>query len=183
MDLNELKSTWQNAGRERKSQLELQAMTKINNHPKVRRTKIKFIIEVILLVAFLAVYHDILDGASKPLWLNIMLVSSIILYIANDIIGYVTLLNLVKGHNVAKSLQNLKVKLWRILVVSLITSIGFAVALLLFLTFNIQFTTSKYALLAGMVLTMIIMISVSYKTWIGRVRHIHKSAEDFGENT
>lgn len=183
MDLNELKSAWQNAGRERKSQLELQSMTKINNHPKVRQTKVKFAIEVILLVVFLAVYHDILDGASKPLWLNTMLVLSIILYIANDIIGYLTIVNLVHGYNVAKSLENLKVKLWRVLVVSLITSIGFAIALILFLTFNIQFTPSKYALLVGMILTMIIMIYISYKTWISRVRHIHKSALDFSENS
>jgi hypothetical protein len=182
MDINELKSNWQKSNSERKSQTELQRMTRIKNHPKLKRTKIKFIIEVVLLVIFLAVYHNILDGGNKPLWLNIILVISIVFYIANDITGYLALLHPVQGNNIVTSLENLKVKLRRVSIVSLLISMSFAFSLILFLTINIHFTTSKYVLLTGMILTLLIMTYISYQTWISRISQINQSMQEFTES-
>lgn len=181
MNLNELKSTWENAGGSKKTQPELEGMTTIKNHPKVRQTKVKFAIESILLTLFLAGYYDALDGATKPLWLNITLITSIVLYVVNDIYGYLTLLNPVQGTNIAKSLERFKSKLQRILVGSMVTSIVFAISLILFLTINIHFTAGKYAVLTGLILTFGIMFYISYRTWISRIRDIRESVHGFTE--
>ena len=182
MDLDELKSTWDQSGGRKKSQSELQWMTRIKNHPKLGRAKIKLIIETILLVAFLSVYHDVLDGGNKPLWLNYTLIGSVLLFISNNIFGYLTLLNPVQGDNIALSLKNLKFKLRRLFILSMVSSFVFGVALMLFLSFNANFTPKRYVLLAGMILTLGIMTYLSYKTWLSRMNQINQSAMEFSEN-
>ena len=143
--------------------------------------KVKLIIETILLVAFLSVYYDILDGGNKPLWLNYTLIISMLLFIGNNIFGYLTLLNPVQGDNITTSLKNLKLKLRRLLILSVVSSFVFGVALLLFLSLNVHFTPKKYALLAGMILTLGIMTYLSYKTWLSRMNQINQSAMEFSE--
>ena len=156
-------------------------MTRIKNHPKLGRAKVKLIIETILLVAFLSVYYDILDGGNKPLWLNYTLIISMLLFIGNNIFGYLTLLNPVQGDNITTSLKNLKLKLRRLLILSVVSSFVFGVALLLFLSLNVHLTPKKYALLAGMILTLGIMTYLSYKTWLSRMNQINQSAMEFSE--
>lgn len=157
-------------------------MTNMKNHPTVKGIKVKFMIEIALLILFLAVYHDFLDGATKPFWLNVLLVSSIVCYVANDFYGYATLLNPVQGNNIAKSLEGFRSKLRGILIGSMSTSIAFAISLILFLTFNIHFTVEKYAVLIGIVFTFGVMMYMSYKIWASRIGDIREALSGFREN-
>lgn len=182
MNIDELKSTWQQSGNEG----DLPEIKQIKNHPKVVRLKIKFGIETILLLTFLASYHEILDGGRKPLWLNILLVASLLAYVANNAVGYRILINRVHGPNIVRSLQNLLAKLRRTSMLSMIASVTFSIALIGFLTFDMQFTGARYAILAGMIATLGIATYTSYRKWESRLNHLHRTLVDFippGEKT
>lgn len=49
MELNELKSGWQNAGGNYRTEADLERMTKLNQHPTLKRIRIKLIIETVVL--------------------------------------------------------------------------------------------------------------------------------------
>jgi len=87
MELEDLKSDWQNGLIAEKSEDDLQKMTRITNHPTLKRIRTKLIIETISFVLFLVVYYDWFDGDKKPFYANAFLVVSLLFFIANDVVG------------------------------------------------------------------------------------------------
>ena len=67
MELDDLKSGWQNAGGDLKSETDLQRMTRIANHPSIKKIRTKLIIESIVLLLILFIYYDWFDGNKKQL--------------------------------------------------------------------------------------------------------------------
>ena len=183
MNLEELKSNWEKSGAEKKSQAELLMMTKIQNHPKLNRIKIKLIVESILLITFLVVYNNIFDGGNKPLWANITLIISAALFILTDLIGYLTLQNPIKGSNLKASLNRLHFRLKRVTIFSLTASFFFGSSVILFFTSTVEFTKGKYLMLAGMIMTMIILMYLSYENWILRIKQIKTAKTEFDKIT
>lgn len=120
MELNDLKSNWQNAGGAFKSETELLKMTKITHHPSLKKIRIKLIAETIFLLLFLVIYYDWFDGDKKPFYANIVLVTGLLLYIANDIIGYVSIAKPVSGLNLKLSITNYFAKIKRLAIFSLV---------------------------------------------------------------
>lgn len=179
MEFDDLKSSWQKAGKSTKSAAELQLMTQVQQHPRLRRIRLKLLIEAVLITAFLLLYRDIFDGAEKPLWANICLLLSAVLFILNDLLGYFTLQKPVSGPNLLRSIENLRSKLGRLLVSSISTSLLFGASLILFFSAGIEYTPAKYLLLAGMILSLFALTYMSYKNWSNRIQHIQKAAEEF----
>ena len=54
MEFDDLKSNWQHAGKPTKSVAELQLMTRVQQHPRLRRIRLKLLIETVLISAFFA---------------------------------------------------------------------------------------------------------------------------------
>lgn len=181
MELDDLKANWQNAGNRTKNPAELKLMTRVGNHPRLKRIRIKLLIEIVLLSAFLVVYRDVFDGADKPLWANACLVAGAGLFILNDVVGYFTLQNTVRGSNLAQSIQNFRSRLQYLLISSLCTSFLFGASLILFFSVGIDFTPAKYLLLAGMSGGLLVFIYLSYKSWRYRVSHIESAMKAFEE--
>lgn len=181
MELDDLKANWKNAGRHTKSPAELQLMTRVGKHPRLKKIRRKLLIEIVLLSAFLLVYRDIFDGAEKPLWANILLLAGTILFILNDIFGYLVLRNPVKGDNLADSVQNLKARLQRMLVLSIGSSLFFGTSVILFFSTGIEFTESVYLLLTGILSGLLLVTFLSYKNWSYRINQIQKAANEFKE--
>src|SRR5688572_22001918 len=130
MELNEMKSQWQNAGSSSKNEADLQKMTQIMHHPSLKKIKRKLIIESIGLVIFLFVYYDWFDGDKKPFIANMFLVGSLMLYILNDVIGFISVAKLVVGTSVRLSIQNYLKRIKRLFVFSMITSFLYSIALI-----------------------------------------------------
>jgi hypothetical protein len=182
MEFENLKSKWKKAGVGKKDQNELLMMTKIKNHPNIKKIRIKFIIETILLVVFLAVYYDGFDGATKPLWANLLLIVAAISYIIVRFIGWLVLKNPVKGDNLKTSLVNFQNKLKRMAISVLVTSFLFGTAIILFFASSIDFTKGKYFILAGMALSLILMVYLSSRNWFKRVDGINTTLLDFNKS-
>ncbi len=179
MNLEELKATWEKAGATKRSQQELRLMTEVKHHPQLKQVRRKLLVESGLLIFFLLVYYDMLDGRDKPLWVNTLLVLSILLFITNDVLGYRSLLNPLQGNNIVNSLHTLHTRLKRLFLLSMSTSISFTVSLLAFFLTGSPPTPTKYLLLLGMVITFSIMTYLSARNWQSRIDHINSAALEF----
>ncbi len=183
MEFDDLKSNWKKAGAGIKDQDELLMMTKIKNHPHIKRIKIKFLIEAILLITFLVLYYDGFDGATKPLWANILLIASTFTYIIVRFMGWLALRNPVKGDNLKKSLLRFSHQLKQIAFSVLVSSLLFGSAIIAFFTSSIDFTKEKYFLLAGMIITLLCLVYLSLRNWLQRIEKIKVTLKEFKDGT
>ena len=179
MEFDNLKSNWKNSGSQIKSKSELEMMTKVKNHPQLKKIRSKLIVETFLIIIFLFVYYNAFDGSEKPLWINILLSISAILYILNDVFSYVTLLNPVKGISIKNSITKLHDTLQKLQIFSIITSFLFGIALIFFFSSSIIFTNTKYLIVLGIIISLVGMIYFSYKNWNGRIKQIKETIGEF----
>ncbi len=179
MELNELKAGWQNTGGNNKTAAELQRMTKLNNLPALKRIRTKLIIETILLSFFLVVYYDWFDGDQKPLYANLLLFAGVLLYIFNDVIGYLSMAKPVMKENLRQSVQHLLQKVKRLSMLSLIISFFYSVCLLAFFLSVITFTKEKSFILLGMILVLVQLTHISYKLWRNWIVKLELQVSDF----
>lgn len=165
MELNELKSDWHNAGGNYRTETDLQRMTKLNTHPTLKRIRTKLIIETIILSFLLVVYYDWFDGDKKPMYTNLLLFTSILLYIFNNVMGYMALARPIMKENLKSSVQHLLSKVKRLSILSLVISFFYSVCLLAFFLSVITFTKEKSFILLGMILVLVQLTHISYKVW------------------
>jgi hypothetical protein len=179
MELNDLKSGWQNAGGAFKSEADLQKMTRIIRHPSLKKIRTRLIVETIGLVFFLFVYYDWFDGDKRPFYVNLLLAGSLLLYISNDVIGYVSIARPIRGINLKLSIQNYLMRVKRLSFFSLIISLLYSVSLIVFFTSVINFTKEKRLILAGIIIVLFQMFFLSLKIWTKRINKLKQQVSDF----
>lgn len=182
MELDNLKSNWKKVGIGKKGENELLMMTKIKNHPNIKKVRVKFIIETILTTVFLVAYYDAFDGANKSLWMNLLLIVTTVSHITVCFIGWLVLRNPIKGENLKTSLINFQNKLKRMAISVLMTSFLFGSSIILFFASTIDFTKGKYLMLAGMLLSLLLLVYLSSRNWFKRVEDINTMLKDFKKN-
>ncbi len=179
MELNDLKSNWQNAGGAFKSEAELLNMAKITHHPSLKKIRIKLIAETIFLLVFLVIYYDWFDGDKKPYYANIVLVTGLLLYIANDIIGYVAIAKPINGLNLKLSITNYFTRIKRLAILSLAFSFLYSISLILFFTSVIHFTREKRFLLLGLAIILFQLMLWSFRVWTNWIKNLKQQVRDF----
>jgi hypothetical protein len=179
MELQDLKSGWQNAGGAFKSEADLQKMTKITHHPSLKKIRTKLIVETIGLVFFLFVYYDWFDGDKKPFNVNMLFVISLLLYILNDVIGYISIEKPIRGLNLKLSIQNYLARIKRLFVFSLIISFLYYISLIIFFTSVINFTKEKNLILLGIIIVLFQMFFLSFKIWTKWIKSLKQQVKDF----
>lgn len=179
MELNDLKSGWQNAGGTLKSDANLQRMIKVTNLPSFKRIRTKLIVETIGLVLFLFIYFDWFDGDKKPFYANIVLVVGLLLYIFNDVIGYISITRPIMEENLKLSIQNYLMRIKRLSVFSLIISFLYSISIIIFFTSTINFTKEKELILVGIIVVLFQLIFLSYKIWDKWIRNLKQQVKDF----
>lgn len=179
MNIDDLKSDWRRAGAEPATEKELAMMTRVRNHPTLRKLRIKFMTEIAALTAMLLLYYDGLDGAEKPLLVNVLLIISIVLYILNNALGYFRIQNPSVGGNIKEALARQAHALKRLAVLSMVSSVVYAVALLFFLTYQMVFNQRKYIILSALIVTSILMFYYSWISWQRKIGHFRQLEADF----
>ena len=177
MELEELKSSWQSAGGAFKTEADILTMTRISNHPSLKRIRRKLVFEAIILSFILVVYYDWFDGDKKPVYANVMLISSLLLYIVNDIVGYISMLNPVSGINIKDSIKNYLIRIKRLAVCSLLVSFLYSVCLILFFSSVIKFTKEKNFILLGMLIILTQVMLWSYRVWRNWIRSLSEQVK------
>lgn len=179
MNIDDLKSDWQRAGNELLSEKELAMMTRVRNHPSLRKLRIKFMTEIVALIALLLLYYDGFDGAQKPLLINILLVTSIVLYIITNVLGYFQIENPPISGNIREALTGQVHSLRRLAVFSLTSSVVYAIALMVFFTYQMAFTQRKYIILSALILSSILLFYYSWISWQRKIAHFKQLEADF----
>jgi len=177
-ELNELKDDWQKMTGSYKSGTELLKMTKINNHPTFKKLRLKLLIEVISISALLLVYYDAFDGDRKPLYANLLLVISMVLYIITGILGYRSMQNPVEGPDLKTSLRNNLSRVIGLSKYAMLFSLLYTVCLLIFFTSTIHFTKEKAFLLLGLIIILSQLLLWSYRIWRNRIKNLERQATD-----
>lgn len=172
MEFNELKATWNAVRTPTISTTEIQAMLSENRHPVLKGIRKQLTIEIIGWCMFLSGYYTLFDGNLKPLWINILLVLSVLLPLIHNLMGYRFAKYLVHGTNIHESLKNYlsKVKIYAI--ISIISRQIYLAGLLLFFTYGLNFNTSKYVLLAVIGLIFLIQLLLSVRIWANRLKNL-----------
>lgn len=183
MELDNIKSNWKNTGKGKRNQTELLKMTKIKNHPNIKKIRTKFIIEAVFLIIFLIVFYDGFDGATKPIWANALLIITTIAYIIIRFLGWLLLRNPIKEDNLKKSLISFHNRLKQMAISILLTSFLFGSAIISFFISAINFTQEKYFVLAGMIITLLFLVYLSSRNWIKRIKSINETLIEFDDST
>ncbi len=179
MELNDLKSGWQNAGGAFKSEKDLQRMTRMVNHPSIKKIRTKLVIETIILVFFLFIYYDWFYGDKKPFYANLSLVVGLLLYIFNDVIGYIALLRPIRGANLKLSIQNYLMRVKRLSISSIIITILYSLSIIIFFTSVITFTKEKGLLLVFSSVVVCQLILLSFKIWRKWIKNLKLQVKNF----
>jgi hypothetical protein len=178
MELDDLKSGWQAAGDASKTEADILKMTRITNHPSLQRIRTKLMMEAILLTFFLVVYYDWFDGDKKPLYANVLLVSSLLAYILNDVIGYVSLRKPIRGSNLKLSIENYLAGIKRLSVLSITASILYSVCFIIFFTSLINFNKEKYFILLGIIILLVQAMFWSIRIWTRWIKSLKQQVRD-----
>lgn len=179
MNIDDLKSDWQMAGGKAHSETELAMMTRVRNHPVLRKLRRKFIIEIAGLTALLLLFYDGFDGAEKPTSISIMLIFSILLYILNNALAYLKIQNPAITGNIRDSLAKQSGSLKQMAVLSMISSAFYATTLIYFLTYQITFTQRKYVILSLLILSFLLLFFYSWISWKRKISHFNQMQADF----
>ena len=179
MNIDDLKSGWQSAGHEPLSEKELAMMTRVRNHPSLRKLRIKLVTEIVALTALLFLFYDGLDGAQKPLAVNILLIAGIVLYIVNNALGYFHIQNPLVSGNIREAVARQARSLKTLAVLSLSSSVVYAAALLFFLTYQTAFTQRKYIILSALIIIFSLLFYYSWISWQRKITHFRQLEADF----
>lgn len=172
MEIDDLKSDWKAIQPIPKSEETLLLMLQENTHPVLKSIRKQILIEVTAWSLFLMVYYSMFDGGTKPLWINLILVISLILPIGHGLYGYYYNKYLTDGSDIKTALAQLYSRLKNYALIAIIARVGFVSGLLLFFCYNIHFTTTKYFSLGFIVFVFVIQLVVLYVVWHKRLKHI-----------
>jgi hypothetical protein len=174
MEIENLKSTYQNAGKIALSKENIQKMVQENNHPVLKDIQTQLLIETVLWGVFLAVYYNIFDGHLKsPLW-NMLLVVSVIFILAHNVLGFQIIGNPINGETILESLKNYQIKIKNYAVISIATRV-LAIAILLgYFMSTIVLTPEKLLSVAFIALIIPIQIYLLHRVWAKRKSRINK---------
>ncbi|WP_140485170.1 hypothetical protein [Flavobacterium sp. GSA192] len=169
MEIDDLKSDWNAVQSIPKSEETLLLMLQENKHPVLKSIRKQIVIEVMAWSLFLMVYYSMFDGATKPFWVNLVLISTLLMPILHSIYGYHYNKYLANGSNIKVALERLYYSLKKYALIAIISRIGFVCGLLLFFSYNIHFTTAKYFLLVFIIIVFLIQLLGLYRIWRKRL--------------
>ncbi|MFD2147943.1 hypothetical protein [Mucilaginibacter antarcticus] len=133
MELDELKNAWQNINTPNTPAHKIATMLSENNHPVLKGIRKQVIIEVAVWSIFLLCYYTMFDGDTKPVWVNAVLVVSVLLPIIHNLMGYSFARYLINGTSLKQSLIVYLSKVKMYAVVSIGSRVILAAGFVLFL--------------------------------------------------
>lgn len=179
MEIDDLKSDWNTVQPILKTDESLLLLLQENKHPVLKSIRKQIVIEVSSWLIFLLVYYSMFDGYSKPFWVNVVLVFSLLLPVLHSLYGYFYNKYLTDGTDIKKALERLYNRLKKYVFFSILSRIGFVGGLLFFFTYNIDFTGIKYFFLLSICFVFVFQIAVLYSIWAKRLKHIKEIMAGF----
>jgi hypothetical protein len=181
MELENLKSEYQNAGKVALSKTDIQKIILENNHPVLKGIKIQLLTETVLWAIFLAVYYNIFDGHLKSSLWNVLLVVSVIFILVHNILGFQIMANPINGETILESLKKYSIKIKYYAVISIATRVFAILMLLGYFISSISLTSEKLISLSFISLVIPVQIYLLYRVWAKRKNTINKMFQSLNE--
>lgn len=175
MELTELKDAWNTVDTPVKSTDDIKLMLSENRHPVLKKIKRQLTIELIGWSAFLICYYTMFDGGHKSIWINIVLIVSVLLPLAHNLMGYRFAKYLVDGPTIRETLTNYLSKMKIYAIVSLSCRLLLITGLLLFFTNGISFDTKRAVSLAVILLIFSIQLFILSGLWMKRLKRLENT--------
>mgnify|MGYP006902060006 CR=1 FL=1 len=105
MDLEKMKSQYNNLSTENISNSSLIKMLKFNQQPAIKGIRKQMIIESVAWILFLAFYFNFFDGHLKPIGWNLILIFSVVLMLLHNMLSFQIATNPIKGDNLMVSMK------------------------------------------------------------------------------
>lgn len=179
MELDQLKSGWNTLDVPAKTTEELKTMLLESKHPVLKEIRKQFIIEIAGWSAFLFCYYTMFDGDQKPLWVNLVLIITMLSSLLHNLSGYSFSRFLPGGDSIKASLDRYMKKIRTYASISIFSRILLISGFMLFFTFNIQFTTTKYLLLAAAALVFVLQLLWLSRLWTKRISALRNTINNF----
>ncbi|TJZ63197.1 hypothetical protein FAZ15_02575 [Sphingobacterium olei] len=179
MELNDIKTTWSTVESPRVSDQEIRDMASEKMHPVLSGIRKQLTIEIIAWSIFLICYYSMFDGDKKPVWINIVLVLSVLIPIIHNLLGYRIAKYPVQGTNIRESLNRYKSKVKVYAIASIITRQIYLSGFLLFFFNGVNFNPGKYISLAIIISIFLVQLFISYRIWAKRVKILGSALTSF----
>jgi hypothetical protein len=179
MELDQLKSTWNISEVPAKTTEELKRMLLESKHPVLKEIRKQFVIEIAGWSVFLLCYYTMFDGDQKPLWVNFVLVITMLSSLLHNLSGYSFSRFLPGGNSIKASLDRYLKKIRTYASISIFSRIFLMTGFMLFFTFNIQFTTTKYLLLVAIALVFALQLLWLSRLWVKRISALRNAINNF----
>jgi len=179
MEIDNLKSVWQEISTPQKNKEELNLMLKKNSHPILASIKKQIFIETIGFTMFLFCYFTMFDGTDKPLAVNLIIIAAILLQLFYGYKGYLMQSSFRSSTNLNTDLESFATKLKSYSTQVLLARAFFAIAVIAFFTYNINFSESKWLALAAILLIFSFQLGFLYRVWSKRISRLELVLEEF----
>lgn len=179
MEIDNLKSVWQEISTPQKNKEELNLMLKKNSHPILASIKKQVAIESLGFTAFIFCYFTMFDGADKPLAVNLIIIVAIVLQLFYSYKGYLMQSSFRSSTNLNNDLESFATKLKSYRMEVMLARIIFAVALLIFFSYGINFSTNKFWALGFIIVIFSVQLGLFYRIWNKRINRLELVLEDF----
>ncbi len=155
-------------------------MMGINKNPVVVGIKRQLAIESVAWILFLASYYNFFDGASRPFYWNILLILSIVLLLAHNLLGYDALANLRIKINLVMGLREYLLKLKRYAWISILCRVSALIILFgYFLSGLGELENRHYWSLLIVLLIVFIQAFFLNRIWSKRIARIQMKLNEF----
>lgn len=179
MEIDNLKSVWQEISTPQKNTEELNLMLKKYSCPMLSSIKKQLTIETTSFSVFLLSYFTMFDGQNKPLAINLVIISSILLQLFYGYRGY-------SIHNEFRGSENLSYELKRLVsrlrpyrLQTLCARIFFASSLLLFFVYNINPSQEKWIAISFIIEILVVQMIFFYRIWSKRINRLELVLKEF----
>ena len=179
MELEQLKSDWNKVSTAEKKAIELKMMLSEQRHPVLKGIRRQFAIEISGWSVFLICYYTMFDGDQKPVFINLLLVTSVMLSLLHNISGYWSSKYLMQGNDLVVSLKHYRKKMEVYALVSVCSRVLFASGLLVFFCYNISFDRTKYTILGLAITLFSVQIMLLANVWMRRLRSLKANIAEF----
>lgn len=177
--MNELKTGWANAGHHFKKKEDLEKMKKMIRHPVIKRIRTRLLMQVAALSLFLLVYYDWFDGDKRPMYANLALVTGLVMYLLNDILGYLLLIKPVGEASLKQSLLEYLTRVKKLSVLSVMVTLLYSTSLFVFFTATIAFSKEKWLTLLFSTVIVFQLIRLSSRLWSRWIKKLNQQIADF----
>lgn len=181
MELDDLKLEWKTIKTISTNDESLLLMLQENKHPVLKGMRNQIKIEVTAWTLFFLCYYSMFDGGTKPIWVNLFLIISVLGTIGHSLYGYHYNKYQTNGMDVKSALEVLYNRLKKYAWFTLIVRANFILGLLVFFTYGIHFTTIKYLLLGFICIVFLYQLFALYQLWNRRMQQILGLIESFND--